>query len=124
MTQRERVLKKAHSYDGVCQADFLLPNVCDEGPPITRVAARLFELESEGYCFDRIGWRDKCKVFRLTGVDSETRGTAGAVGDGATVSSKAPCDREQAATVAASSLAVSTDRLFALPADPHYRDAA
>lgn len=64
MTQTERVLKAARRYNGVCQADFL-GDTPDEGPSITRVAARLWDLETQGYCFEHIGWRNKTKVFRL-----------------------------------------------------------
>jgi hypothetical protein len=63
-TQRERVLAKARTAAGVCQADFGSPT-CDGGPPITRVAARLHELDLDGFSFEVLPWRSKCKVFRL-----------------------------------------------------------
>ncbi len=65
MTQVERVIEAARSFRGVCQVDFLLPDVCDGGGPITRVGARIQDAEDRGYVFETIGWRDKTKVFRL-----------------------------------------------------------
>ena len=64
-TQCDRVLALSKRFNGVCQADLLLPDVADGGAPITRVAARLWDLEQEGYEFEHIGVRKKCKVFRL-----------------------------------------------------------
>ena len=64
-TQTERVLALSKRFNGVCQADLLLPDVADGGAPITRVAARLWDLEQEGYEFEAIGTRKRCKVFRL-----------------------------------------------------------
>ena len=65
LTQRERVLKAARSFRGITQVDFLLPNVVDGGEPITRLAARINELDSEGYGFECLGRRDRCKIWRL-----------------------------------------------------------
>lgn len=65
-TQTERVLALSKRFNGVCQSDLLLPDVADGGAPITRVAARLWDLEQEGYEFEAIGTRKKCKVFRLS----------------------------------------------------------
>jgi|HubBroStandDraft_3_1064219.scaffolds.fasta_scaffold201560_3 hypothetical protein len=66
-TQTERVIAAARSYRGITAVDFMLPNVVDGGPPITRVAARLWDAEQEGFSFECIGKRDRCKVFRLCG---------------------------------------------------------
>lgn len=74
-TQLERVLAKARSYDGVCQADFAHP-VCDGADPVTRVGARLYELDQQGYSFEVIGWRNRCKIFRLISDDG-VEGTGG-----------------------------------------------
>jgi hypothetical protein len=74
-TQLERVLAKARSYDGVCQADFAHP-VCDGADPVTRVGARLYELDQQGYSFEVIGWRNRCKIFRLI-ADDGVEGTGG-----------------------------------------------
>jgi hypothetical protein len=65
VTQVERVISAARSLDGVCQVDFLLPDVCDGGPPITRVGARIQDAEERGFVFETLGWRDRCKVYRL-----------------------------------------------------------
>jgi hypothetical protein len=35
------------------------------GPPITRLAARLWDAEREGCVFECIGRRSKCKIWRL-----------------------------------------------------------
>lgn len=66
LTQLERVRKASESFQGVCQTDFLLPDVVDGGAPITRVGARLWDLEDKhGFAFEHIGWRNKTKIFRL-----------------------------------------------------------
>lgn len=64
-TQTERVIAAARSYRGITAVDFLLPDVVDGGPPITRLGARLFDAEEEGYTFERIGKRDRCVIYRL-----------------------------------------------------------
>jgi hypothetical protein len=66
-TQVERVIAAARSYRGVTQVDFLGPSVVDGKEPITRLAARLWDAEREGYSFECLGRRDKCKVWRLCG---------------------------------------------------------
>jgi hypothetical protein len=66
-TQTERVIAAARSYRGVTQVDFLGPSVVDGKEPITRLAARLWDAEQEGYSFECLGRRDKCKVWRLCG---------------------------------------------------------
>lgn len=72
MTQRERVLRASLRPSGVSQVDFLAPDVCDGEKPITRLAARIFDLEREGYLFEVVGWRNRCKVYRL--LDGPTPG--------------------------------------------------
>ena len=54
MTQKERVLKALQSAGaaGVCMTDFLAPDVCDGGTPITRMAARVLDLKNEGHQID------------------------------------------------------------------------
>lgn len=49
-TQRERVLERliAVGPRGVSPEDFLLPDVCDHGKPILRLAARVHELVEAG----------------------------------------------------------------------------
>lgn len=71
MTQTARVIKAARSFRGVSQVDFLGPDTVDGGPPITRLAARLWDAEQQGYSFECIGWRDKCKCWRLIGEPDE-----------------------------------------------------
>ena len=64
-SQLGRVLDAARRYNGVSQSDFAHP-VCDGGPPITRVGARVQEAEDRlGCVFEIIGWRSKTRVFRL-----------------------------------------------------------
>lgn len=72
-SRMDRVLKVARTYRGVCQADFLGPDVIDGGSPITRVAARIEDLESKrGLTFEIIGWRDRCKVYRLSDTERDS----------------------------------------------------
>ncbi len=66
-TQVERIVAAARSYRGITQIDFLAPSVVDGKEPITRVAARLWDAEQEGYSFECLGRRDRCKVWRLCG---------------------------------------------------------
>src|SRR5580698_8422578 len=73
MSQLQRVLKAARGFDGVCQADFSGAETVDGGPIITRVAARLYDLEQQGHRFEHIGVRHRTKVFRLI----EAEGSAG-----------------------------------------------
>lgn len=51
MTQRARLLAllRDRGPAGVSPADFLLPDVADGGPPITRLAARALELRAAGF---------------------------------------------------------------------------
>lgn len=65
MTQAERVLKALRSYRGVSQVEFLAPNVCDNGKPITRLAARVQDLRDQGHEISIIGRRHGCVVYRL-----------------------------------------------------------
>jgi hypothetical protein len=69
MSQVERVIEAARSFRGITQVDFLLPDVVDGGPPITRLAARLLEADRMGYSFECLGRRDRCKVWRLLDVE-------------------------------------------------------
>jgi hypothetical protein len=64
-TQCDRILKASRRFNGVCQADFSGAETVDGGPIITRVAARLYDLEQQGHRFEHIGTRHKTKVFRL-----------------------------------------------------------
>jgi hypothetical protein len=73
VSQLNRVLKASRSFDGVCQADFSGSETVDGGPIITRVAARLYDLEQQGHRFEHIGTRHRTKVFRLI----EAEGSAG-----------------------------------------------
>lgn len=135
MTQRDRVLAKARSYDGCCQADFLLPNVCDDGPPITRVAARLYDLDLAGFSFECIGWRCKTKVFRLVsepddveseaggGPDIETSTVPPGAASSLALSAEGPPPRFIGASVKPIA-EESQGSLFPVPAVPHYQDAA
>lgn len=66
MRQRDRVLRalKRHP-DGVCQVDFLLPNVIDGGAPITRLAARVKDLREDGHEIEVNGEKYGCALYRL-----------------------------------------------------------
>lgn len=72
-TQTQRVIAAARSYRGITAVDFMLPNVVDGGPPITWLAARLWDAEQDGFSFECIGKRDRCKVFRLCGEPAVER---------------------------------------------------
>lgn len=69
-TQSIRVLKAARSAGrrGITAVDFALPNVCDGGKPITRLAARINELQEIGFRFRDGGRRQKCKIYVLDSV--------------------------------------------------------
>jgi hypothetical protein len=68
-TQRDRVLSalRLAGTHGLTQVDYLLPDVVDGGPPITRLGARVFELIAEGHRISARGRRDKCVIYRLEG---------------------------------------------------------
>jgi hypothetical protein len=70
MTQTDRVLKAARSIRGTCQADWLASHTPDGGQPITRVAARIQDLEDRGYTFEILHDRGGTRVYRLTSEPS------------------------------------------------------
>jgi hypothetical protein len=78
MSQQDRVLAALSRAGarGITQVDFLLPDVIDGGPPITRLPARIKELRDAGLPVRNGGIRDKCRVFRLLtamyAIDAET----------------------------------------------------
>lgn len=49
ITDTDRVRDRLVLVGRVEPADFLLPDVCDGGKPITRLAARIGELKQEGF---------------------------------------------------------------------------
>lgn len=67
MTQRDRVLAALRHAgpSGITQVDFLGPQVCDHGKPITRVAARVNELRDQGLTITSSGTRHGCAVYVL-----------------------------------------------------------
>lgn len=67
LTQKQRVLQAARAAGsrGLTAVDFYLPNVIDDGAPITRLAARIEELENDGIRFWRDGRRNGCVVYVL-----------------------------------------------------------
>ena len=67
MTQTERVLRALElaGDHGITQVDFLAPNVCDDGPPVTRLSARIMELRVAGHTITAAGKRDRCRRFVL-----------------------------------------------------------
>lgn len=67
MTQRDRVLSALRHAGptGLTQVDFLGPQVCDKGKPITRVAARVNELRDQGFTITSSGTRHGCAVYVL-----------------------------------------------------------
>lgn len=67
MTDKQRVLRRGFEAGdtGFTQVDFMLPNVCDGGKPITRLAARIKDLRDEGVEFADGGRRNGMKVYIL-----------------------------------------------------------
>lgn len=66
MKQTTRVLRALRRHpDGITQVDFLLPNVIDGGRPITRLAARIRDLRTEGEEIVTDGERYGCAVYKL-----------------------------------------------------------
>jgi hypothetical protein len=67
MTQTERVLRALTSAGkrGITQVDFLRFPAIDGRGPITRLAARIQDLEDAGHIIERAGTRDKCVIYRL-----------------------------------------------------------
>lgn len=71
-TQATRVSRALDRYpDGVCQVDFLLPNVIDGGLPITRLAARVKDLRDAGEAIEVVGERYGCVLYARTRVQPE-----------------------------------------------------
>ena len=70
LTQTERVLRAVlrNPRAGITQIDFDLPDVCDGGPPITRVAARINDLKALGHKIEGGGRRHSCKVYLHRGT--------------------------------------------------------
>ncbi len=68
--QTDRVLHALEraGTSGICQVDFLAPDVCDNGLPITRLGARILEFKEHGHEIVSMGWRHKTRVYVLTGV--------------------------------------------------------
>lgn len=68
MSQKGRVLASLENAGrrGVTQADWSGVNgTPDDGPPITRLAARVLELQNDGHRIVSGGRRDKCRVYVL-----------------------------------------------------------
>lgn len=80
-TQRERVLTALRHAGptGLTQVDWFAPNVCDHGPPITRLAARINELRDEGHTITSSGTRCGCAVYVLRESFSAGPGESGRV---------------------------------------------
>jgi hypothetical protein len=49
----------------VRQQDFDLPDVCDGGPPIQRVAARVNDLRNDGYAISMRRAKNHCAIYEL-----------------------------------------------------------
>lgn len=66
MNQCRRVLRALQRHpDGITAVDFLLPNVVDGHPPITRLAARIKDLRDQGHRIVVDGERHGCAVYVL-----------------------------------------------------------
>lgn len=70
--QTKRVSRALDRYPaGVCQVDFLLPNVIDGLAPITRLAARVKDLRDAGEAIEVIGERHGCAVYARARVETK-----------------------------------------------------
>ena len=72
ISQCDRVLKAARAFNGTCQADWLADTTPDGGPRITRLAARLQDLEDRGCTFEILGRRNGTRVYRLVSEPDTT----------------------------------------------------
>ena len=104
MTQAERVLKQAKTFRGVSQLDFNAHPTVDNGPLISRVAARIQDLKDAGHTFQALPDRAGFKVYRLVGVDEASSTSS---------SSDGPSERLPECSSAAGPM--STDTLFGVP---------
>ncbi len=92
LSQTDRVIAAAKSFRGICQAELLLPDVADNGKPITRLAARIYDAESQGHVFEIVGVRKSCRVYRWVSGPNQP---AGARGSEATKGIRRSPDRAQ-----------------------------
>src|ERR1700742_5131021 len=75
-TQCERVLALSKRHVGICQAE--LYDAPDKRGPITRLAARVYDLESRGHRFEFLHDRKGCRVYRwVEGPVSTEASTSG-----------------------------------------------
>ena len=67
LSQKERVRRAlvAAGPRGITAADFAAPHPIDGGRPIMRVAARIHELNDEGWPSVQLGERDSCGIYIL-----------------------------------------------------------
>jgi hypothetical protein len=72
-TQTQRVLRALMDRGGlgVDATGFLLPATYDGMAPITRVAARVFELRQLGHDITVVGERHGCAIYALAGSERE-----------------------------------------------------
>lgn len=115
-TQMDRVLEASRSYRGVCQAELLGPDVVDGGKPITRLAARIEDLETKRQCvFENLGWKSGTKIYRLVSApDSQRSIDTGDSSPSAGLTPSRPVDGSLSAE----------QRLFEPPPMSHYQEAA
>lgn len=84
-SQKDRVLAALSKAGerGITRVDFQLPYVIDGGDPILNFPARIKELKLDGWDVQEGGWRNKCKVARLTNLDRDLDSTPSLAGRGA-----------------------------------------
>lgn len=82
-TQKERVLESLElaGPQGVTQADWsgAYGPTPDGGAPITRLAARIADLEADGHLIAHEGVRDQCRIYRLAKQQEATDVFTGAL---------------------------------------------
>lgn len=77
MKQTERVLVSLRNAGrrGITQVDWSGASgpTPDEGPPITRLGARILELRKDGHVIQAAGRRQKCRVYVLDGEGPKSK---------------------------------------------------
>jgi hypothetical protein len=65
MTDRDRILLRMYRIGSVSPIDFAAPDVCDDGKPIMRVAARIKDLRDRGYTIRSSRAANGTAIYRM-----------------------------------------------------------
>jgi hypothetical protein len=85
MTDKDRLRRHLEAGHDVCPTDWNNFNTPDGGKPILRVAARMKDLDDDGYPVARVGTRNRCAVYRKVGSASGVSSTPTTTDRGADV---------------------------------------